>query len=60
MNGNVLISKKKYMLLVLKRTVSMRRSFEHTNYMLKLKDQKNISLTHKKFGQPDLSLILLR
>ena len=39
---NFLISKPKRMLWVLKRTVSMNRSFEHPKHMLKLMGKENI------------------
>ena len=42
--NNLLISQPKHMLWVLKRTVSMRGSFEHQKHMFKLIDEKIITL----------------
>ena len=47
-----LISKPKHILWVLKRTISMRRSFEHPKHMLKLKDMKYLQFYAQFYYRP--------
>ena len=46
---NFLISQPKHMLWVLKRTISVRRFFEHPKHALKLMSKKIFTILHSKF-----------